>query len=46
MYPSGESGEYGSGGFNLKTTNEDELSVALPLVPCLELSAIIFAYIL
>ena len=39
---SGEPGEFCSWGFNFKTTDEDELSVELPLVPCLEPSAILF----
>ena len=38
---SGESDESCSGGFNFKMTDEDELSVELPLVPCLEPSEII-----
>ena len=43
---SGDSGESGSGGLSLKTTDEDELSVALPLVPRVEVSEMNFVYIL
>ena len=42
---SGDSGESCSWGFNFKTVDEDELSVELPLVPCVEHSEIIFVYI-
>ena len=42
---SGDSGELGSGGLSLKTTDEDEVSVPLPLICCVEVSEMSFVYI-
>ena len=42
---SADSGESGSGGLSLKTTDEDEFSVPFPLVCCVEVSEMNFVYI-
>ena len=41
----GDSGQLDSGGLSLKTTDEDEVSVPLPLVCCVEVSEMSFVHI-